>query len=123
MDKNILFLGARNDVNKIYSVADLFLFPSLAEGLPFAVIEAQAAGLPCLLSDTITEEVKLLDTLEFLDLELGAVVWAKAIRRMLGSPCDKNLNSCFIKSGYEIKSAAKKLTELYYNIANQSSSL
>lgn len=119
LNKNIFFLGARNDVSRVYSTADLFLFPSLAEGLPFAVIEAQAAGLPCLLSDTITEEVKLLDTTEFLDLKSGAADWAKAISRMLGSACNKNLDSCFVKSGYEIKSAARKLSELYYNIADQ----
>lgn len=59
MDKKVLFLGKRDDVNNWYQAMDMFCLPSRFEGLPISVIEAQAAGLPCVVSDTVTEEVKV----------------------------------------------------------------
>ena len=53
---SVLFLGQREDINKLYSVMDVFCLPSLYEGLPVAGIEAQAAGLPCVYSDKVTIE-------------------------------------------------------------------
>ena len=56
LEDSVLFLGQRNDTNKLYSVMDIFCLPSLYEGLPVAGIEAQAAGLPCVYSDKVTIE-------------------------------------------------------------------
>ena len=56
LEDSVLFLGQRNDTNKLYSVMDVFCLPSLYEGLPVAGIEAQAAGLPCVYSDKVTIE-------------------------------------------------------------------
>lgn len=66
IESNILFLGVRRDVPKLMMGAmDIFLFPSLYEGLPVALIEAQAAALPCLISNRITEEVDIIKPLIF----------------------------------------------------------
>ncbi len=61
MRKNVIFLGIRNDIPALLQAFDLFLFPSLYEGLPVTLIEAQAAGLKIVASDTITKEVNLTD--------------------------------------------------------------
>ena len=74
----IHFLGTRTDVPELLrSCVDAFVFPSLREGLPIAVLEAQAAGLPCVISKDITGEVAVLpDQIDQLPLALGAEEWA-----------------------------------------------
>ena len=57
LQKNVLLLGARSDVNELMQAMDVFVFPSLYEGLPLTMIEAQAAGLPCVISDSIPGNV------------------------------------------------------------------
>lgn len=59
LEKNVIFLGKRNDVNRVYQAFDMFLLPSLYEGLPVVGIEAQVNGLPCIFSDKITEEITI----------------------------------------------------------------
>ncbi|ASN06000.1 glycosyltransferase family 1 protein [Virgibacillus necropolis] len=59
LEDNVQLLGVREDVDGILQAFDLFIFPSLHEGLPVTLIEAQGTGLPCLISNTITEEVDM----------------------------------------------------------------
>lgn len=68
LEEHVQFLGVRNDVNSIMQAADCFILPSIYEGLPIVAIEAQAADLPCILSDTISKETKLTSLVEFLPL-------------------------------------------------------
>ena len=65
---NVIFLGTKNDVNKLYSAIDLFVLPSLYEGLPVVAVEAQASGVKCILSDTITQEVNISKNVSFVPL-------------------------------------------------------
>ena len=69
LEENVIFINPRNDVYKFYSAFDLFVLPSLYEGLPVVGIEAQCNGLPCLFSDTITKEVKINDNVKFISLK------------------------------------------------------
>ena len=65
----VQFMGVRSDVPNLLKQMDLFLFPSIYEGLPLSVVEAEATGLPCVLSDTISREVIVSNRILFLDLK------------------------------------------------------
>lgn len=62
LDKDVLFLGHRDDVDKLLNMMDYIIFPSRYEGLPISLVEAQANGVPVFYSDSITSEIKLLNT-------------------------------------------------------------
>lgn len=79
IDDKILFLGMRKDIPEILQAIDVVVFPSLFEGLPFSLVEAQAGGIPCLISDTIGKETKLTDLVKFFSLDAGAEAWADEI--------------------------------------------
>lgn len=73
---HIIFTGIRNDVPKLLMAMDALIFPSFFEGMPNVVIEAQGAGLPCLVASTITKECHVTDLIKFMDLSQPASVWA-----------------------------------------------
>lgn len=66
-------------MNRILQAIDVFLFPSLYEGLPLSIIEAQAAGLPCIISDSVPSECRVTDLAESLDLNLPIDEWANVV--------------------------------------------
>ena len=76
---HVSFPGVRTDTARMYAAMDVFVMPSLYEGLPVVGVEAQAAGLPLVLADTITEETRILDTTAFLPLSAGPAAWAERI--------------------------------------------
>ena len=113
--KNVIFTGVRSDVSNFYSGFDLFLFPSFYEGLPVTVIEAQASGLKCLLSDTITKEVDITGLVEYMSLNNSAEKWAEKILSII--PYDRvNTSDKIISAGYDINTTAKQLTDFYLSI-------
>lgn len=80
--ENIKFLGNRDDIPEILRTMDIFLFPSIYEGFPLALIEAQAANLKCIISDTIDREVILSSNVVTLSLDQDCYTWAKKIQDM-----------------------------------------
>lgn len=113
---NVLFMGMRKDIPSILSTMDVFVFPSKFEGLGLAVIEAQASGLPCLLSDQVPQDVYLSENVYALSLEQRNEVWAKEVDKIIITDrkrqSDKNYMS-ITYGGYNIKTEAIKLEELY----------
>ena len=83
LDSRVTFLGARNDVDKIYQAMDLFLLPSQFEGLGIVALEAQAALLPCVLSDGVPDIVKVNDNVMFVSLKETPEYWACVVEKML----------------------------------------
>ena len=79
MGEAVFFMGSRTDVNELLQGADVFLFPSIFEGLPGALVEAQAAGLPCVLSDTIAKEVHISPNIKVNSLNESPLVWAEDV--------------------------------------------
>lgn len=114
VSNKLILPGVRKDVNKCLSALDVFAFPSLYEGLPNAVVEAEAAGLPCVLSNTITEEVKIAKNVAFLPIsQISIEKWAKTILSFEGS---RNANAIYDleKAGYSIDTTVKQLTNLIF---------
>ena len=91
---------------------DVMLFPSLFEGLPVTIIEAQASSLPCVLSDTITKECKIIENVEFLSLKTDVDTWSNVTLKMSKLPRYDSSND-IIKSGYDIEQNAIWLQNFY----------
>lgn len=79
LESSVRLLGRRDDVNRIMQAADVLVMPSFFEGLTVVGIEAQACDLPLLLSDTVTKELGLLPSSQFISLDAGAKAWAEVI--------------------------------------------
>ena len=110
----VIFVGVRSDVYNILQVVDLFIFPSIYEGLCIAPIEAQASGIPCVLSDVISKEVQLTDLVKFVRLNDSNETWVKTITSLINKKIDRgNYNHMIIQSGYDIHANAKQLAEYY----------
>lgn len=107
----VIFTGQRSDADKLYSAFDCFLLPSNYEGLPVVGIEAQCSGLPCLFSNRVTPEVKLIGTSQFLPLG-SAPDWACAALCCAGSR-RKNAVNEVAEKGFDIAQQAQKLAEYY----------
>lgn len=111
MKDNVLFLGLRSDVYNLMQVMDLFLFPSLFEGLPVVLVEAQAAGLKIVTSTGVPREADLTNSLEFYDLKLSPKEWAEKI---LSLNIDvKNYSDILKDKGYDSNINVKWLTDFY----------
>ena len=111
------FLGARNDVPTLLKEFDVFLLPSLFEGLPLVGIEAQAAGLPMVTSTTVTPETDITGNVTFLPLELPASEWAKKILEINSSFARKDMTQEVRDAGYDIKQTAEWLQQFYLDKA------
>ena len=111
----VIFLGQRDDVNRIIQAMDAFVFPSIFEGLPLAVVEAQASGLKCFLSDTITREVDISGRCSFLSLS-DLDIWAEKLTWATGERVD--VSEKIKKSGYDINTATSIIQELYIKLSS-----
>lgn len=112
VSQSVLFLGKKSNLNELYQMMDLFVLPSNFEGLPITLIEAQASGLKCLVSDKVTTEATITKEVEYLPLEID--VWAGAIERSSQLSCDRERNSRLVlHSDYNIETYIKKLEAAY----------
>ena len=118
LDDNVKFLGQRNDANELYQAFDVFLLPSLYEGLPVVGVEAQAAGLLCYLSDDMTKETKVLDITKFMSLNNSPKEWADNILDDVKKYKRIDTSKEMTAKNFNIKEEAKKLEEYYLNLYN-----
>lgn len=115
LEENVSFLGLRNDVSDLMSAMDVFLFPSAFEGLGIVAIEAQASGLPCIVSTEVPQDAKVTDRIKFIPLSLPAEEWAKEVLT-----CDSlqnsdrlEVNQKLLNSDFNIEKEAKFIQSFF----------
>ena len=112
MEERIILTGIRSDVPRLLQMTDVFLFPSIYEGLPLSVIEAEAAGLKCLISEAITDEVVVTDLVTKKELSDGALSWAEAAIELSQPYSRRSTYEEVAGAGYDVKKLAKWYGEL-----------
>ena len=109
----VIFYGASNEMNKMWQAMDVFVLPSLWEGLPFTLVEAQAAGLPCVISDVISDESIVTDLIRKESLKQSAEVWAKKTLDVYDEITRKDTAELVKAAGFDIETSAQWLQEFY----------
>lgn len=112
----VIFIGQRNDVERLYNAMDIFIFPSLWEGLPLTLVEAQASGLPCIVSANVTRDVACTETVIYKDLSDGIESWAETIKKLKSDTTLRNSNSIadsLKNKCFDIMTEAEKLRKIY----------
>ena len=104
----------KSEKDSLYAAMDVFAMPSLYEGLSMALLEAQASGLPCLASDTVSPESNVTNRMVRLPLEQPKD-WAVAFEKQLKAPADRtrDVTEAFARRNLDIHTAVRQLTELY----------
>lgn len=116
VDGDVVLLGNRADTPRLYSAYDVFLLTSTFEGMPVSAIEAQASGLPCLLSDVITEEAAI-GCVRYAPLDEGAKLWADLVLSIYGRRMEPSTAKAqIIAASFDVRSEAKKLLDYYSSI-------
>lgn len=113
LENNVIFLNKRNDVNELMMAMDVFVLPSLYEGLPLVGIEAQTTGVPCLFSDSITNEVILNDNSKMISLKATKEEWNNNIKKISLLRINRE-KMCEYSKKYEITNNASELIKYYY---------
>ncbi|KPN14641.1 glycosyl transferase [Bacillus australimaris] len=114
--ENIVFTGVVSDVPKYMKAFDVFVMPSLFEGLPLVLVEAQASGLPCVISDHITEEVDLgCGLVKRMSLRDSAHEWMKAVLEAYHAepPLQETIISQLEQRGFDVKQNITRVMDLY----------
>lgn len=124
IEDKVIFFGASDNVNELLQAMDVFVMPSFHEGLPVVGIEAQAAGLPCIFSDTIAHEVNISGSVEFLSLKNDSTYWADKVINSKVNNLERRKNADRVRSaGYDIQSTADDLTNIYYSLMRKGDQL
>lgn len=119
LGNKVKFLGVREDVNELMQAMDIFVMPSVSEGFPVTLVEAQAAGLKCLVSDGVSYDVNLTEEIQYKSLSDDALEWSEKLLSMARAEESKALdyrsrmNEKVKEKGYDIRDNAKWLEELY----------
>lgn len=115
LEKNVILTGVRNDIPDLLQMMDVFVFPSIYEGLPVTVVEAQASGLPVLISDRVPLECKFTDFVEQVPLTAGEDEWV--YRTICASHILRRDTFCDVKeAGFDIVDQAGNLTTWYLKL-------
>lgn len=115
---SLLHIPATSQVERFYCMMDIFLLPSIHEGLPVTGIEAQNSGLPCVFSDCITKNTSITDRAHYLSLEQTSAEWAELIDTLSReTPVDRSVYADRVQeAGFDIKDTAAWLQEFYLGL-------
>lgn len=123
LDKNVRVLGSREDVPDLLQAMDIFFLPSLFEGLPVTGVEAQAAGLPSVISASVTQEVVYTDLVVFIPLDAPVKTWASAIKKQIERiPERRSYIPELRESAFSEHNAGEYLTRIYQRLIENAGS-
>lgn len=108
LEKNVILFDKRTDVNELLMAADMMLLPSLFEGLPNVVIEAQATGLPCIVSEKVTREAKVTNLVTFLNINDSNLWGEHIVKHNLKLSNQNRLTFNTFPNDYHINEVVKK---------------
>lgn len=113
----VLFMGNKKDVYRYYQVMDYFLLPSYYEGLPGTAIEAQASGLPGIMSDSVTAEAAVTELLQMRSIKEDAYIWAEEIMKHNRKELNNSQRAAYAeevkRASFDVKEQAKKMQMFY----------
>lgn len=112
---NVIMAGLRNDVSHLLSAMDVFVMPSLYEGLPLALVEAQAAGLPIVISNRISGDVRLSGDVDVVSLHESPELWAEHVLSALKNTERTDTSQLIDSCGFGIETTVNRLMDLYLN--------
>ncbi len=115
IEKYILMLGSRDDIAQLMQAMDIFVFPSKYEGFGNVVVEAQAAGLPCVISTCVPKDVMITDLVLRMDLSSSKKEWIKVIESKLENFQRKDCIDQIIEAGYDVHQLTEWYEEFYLN--------
>lgn len=113
IENSVRFVGQVTNVNEYMKITDLLIFPSLYEGIPLTLLEAQASKTKILCSSNIDIETKITNYLFLKDLSDGEEEWASECIRLLNMDISDNISDKFANAGYSLEDNANKLYDLY----------
>lgn len=124
LSDSVMFLGVRKDINGVYNMLDVFILPSLFEGLPVVGIECQAAGCRAMISDKVTKEIHLTNLVEFLPIEGDSAVdiWCEKLNECIKGKRNISLETIQMSlsnGGYDIKREALNLVTIYKSLLGE----
>ena len=116
--KDVLFAGSRSDVSACYQAMDVFVYPSRYEGMPGVVIEAQASGLRCLISDAITQEADVTELVGRMSVSRPPEYWAREVTAALltehrRAEQSANAREALARAGFDVREQAREMTRFY----------
>lgn len=113
LNDSVIFLGSVHDMERYYQAMDVFVFPSLYEGLGIVAVEAQNSGLPVIASSEIPVEAKICDNFRFMSLKKSAGEWADEALRISDGHVRRDMSSYAREAGFDVKVQAAKMSEWY----------
>ena len=116
----VIFLGPRNDAARLYQAMDVFILPSLYEGLPIVGVEAQDSGLPCLFSDKISKQVGVNEYCKFISIDDESIpLWLDALKDIKNAKIDRKIGyEAIINNGFVMEKEIKHIEKVLVNILN-----
>lgn len=117
LETYVVMTGVQPNVWDYYQVMDIFVFPSIYEGVPVSMVEAQTAGLPCCVSSAVPLESAITDLVEFISLENGAGYWAERALQRAKDP-RRDMGAEIARAGYDVATTSKWLEEFYTKVVS-----
>ncbi len=117
LQQNVILPGIREDINRVIQAIDIIVFPSLYEGLPVTLVEAQSCGVSCLISDHISDEVDMgLELISKQNLKSPPISWANKLNRIRANVLDDDILKQIKEKGFDIKVTANWVENFYLDI-------